>query len=166
MEQSDPTVAEHVRAAHRHYPTGVTVVTTGGADHPTGLTVSSFASVSLEPPTVLFCINSRALSYVRLYEASVVGISFLSSAQRHVAEVFATKDEDKFAQVAWSEGAHGVPLITGAVAQLQARVDDRHDVGTHTIFICQVLQADVSEGRPLLYLNRTYFDPEDLTPCP
>lgn len=154
----DTELVDRVRGAHRNYPTGVTVVTTAVDGQPYGLTVNSFSSVSLEPPTVLFCVNEASGTHEHLVDANHVGINILGREQRDVAGVFANSGGDKFAQIDWQPGLEGVPLITGASARFQARISQTTKVGTHTVFICTILEAETEEHEPLIYLRGTYAD--------
>lgn len=151
-------LVSRVKAAHRNYPTGVTVITVHRDGQPYGLAVNAFSSVSLDPPTVLFCVNESSKTHVHLVESSHVGINVLARDQEDVAGVFATSGGDKFSQIAWEQGQHGVPLISGASARFEAEVLDRHVVGTHSVFVCKVLEADASETEPLLYFRGAFAD--------
>lgn len=158
---SDTTSTDLVtrlKAAHRNYPTGVTVITVMRDGQPYGLAVNAFSSVSLEPPTVLFCVNESSKTHVHLVESTHVGINILGHQQEDVASVFASSGGDKFSQVAWETGRHGVPLLTGASSRFEVEIIDRHVVGTHSVFMCQVLEAEASEHPPLLYFRGAFAD--------
>lgn len=152
------SLADRVKAAHRNYPTGVTVITTIVDGQPYGLAVNAFSSVSLDPPTVLFCVNESAKSHAHLVRSGAVGINILGFDQEDVAQVFATSGGDKFSQLDWEQGSHGVPLIRGAASRFQARILQMHSVGTHTIFICTIQDADVQDSEPLVYLRGGFID--------
>jgi flavin reductase (DIM6/NTAB) family NADH-FMN oxidoreductase RutF len=155
---SDDELTTRLRAAHRNYPTGVTVITVIRDGQPYGLAVNAFSSVSLDPPTVLFCVNESSKTHEHLVASSHVGINILGHQQHDVASVFATSGGDKFSQVEWETGKHGVPLIAGASSRFETEVIDRHVVGTHSVFMCQVLEAEASEHAPLLYFRGTFAD--------
>ncbi len=150
------SVVEQLRCALRSFPTGVTVITAEVDGRQYGLTISAFTSVSLDPPTVLFCVNQRAHTHEYLVQAERVGISILSGDQEAIALTFATAGADKFASVDWQRGAGGSPLIAGAAARLQARVVDRHSVGTHTVFIARVESVECENGDPLVYFQQRF----------
>lgn len=152
------SLADRVRAAHRNYPTGVTVITTSIDGEPYGLAVNAFSSVSLDPPTVLFCVNESAKTHAHLVRSGAVGINILGFDQEAVAQVFATSGGDKFSQLDWEQGSEGVPLIRGAASRFQARILQMHSVGTHTVFICSIQDADVLESEPLVYLRGSFID--------
>lgn len=155
---SSDDLVTRIKAAHRNYPTGVTVITVMREGQPYGLAVNAFSSVSLDPPTVLFCVNESSKTHVHLVESTHVGINILGHQQHDVASVFATSGGDKFSQIDWETGEHGVPLITGASSRFQAEVFDRHVVGTHSVFMCRILEAEASEHAPLLYFRGTFAD--------
>lgn len=163
MPEELPSLIDRVKAAHRNYPTGITVITTTIEGEPYGLAVNAFSSVSLDPPTVLFCVNESSKTHVHLVNSDHVGINVLGRAQHDVASVFATSGGDKFSQIEWETGTMGVPVITGAAAQFEVRVDQQHKVGTHTVFICEVVDARVSDDEPLLYYRSAFIDGRHLT---
>lgn len=157
-------LASRVRAAHRNYPTGVTVITVLRDGQPYGLAVNAFSSVSLDPPTVLFCVNESSKTHAQLVESMHVGINVLACDQEDVASVFASSGGDKFSQVAWEQGTHGVPLITGASSRFEAAIIDRHVVGTHSVFMCEVLEAEASDTEPLVYFRGAFADGRVIAP--
>jgi steroid delta-isomerase-like uncharacterized protein len=149
---------EAVRSLHRKLVTGVTVVATDANGEPRGLAVNAFSSVSLEPPLILICVQKNSSTYSHLLAASHFGVSILSAAQVGVANVFATKQPDKFSQVDWHRGPHGSPLLDGACAQMEVELHDTLHASTHTIFIGQVTFADHSDAAPLVYSQGGFFD--------
>ncbi len=155
--------AEALRAVHRKFPTGVTIVTTLEGNAPIGLAVNAFSSVSLDPPLVLFCVGKSALTYPRLFAGDAVGLNILARDQRAVAERFAVSGGDKFERVKWTVGANGAPLLSECAARLEGVIETRIAAPTHTIFITRVTGAEALDREPLLYLGGTYFDSGDLT---
>jgi len=134
------------------FPTGVAVVTTCDADgvgH--GLTVSSFTSVSLDPPLVLVCVSRRATSLPVLLTAGRFGISVLARSQRALALRFARPAPDKFAGLQWRVGLLGVPLLDGSVAHVECEVARTVDGGDHDIVLGHVHRAQAFPGEPLVF---------------
>jgi flavin reductase (DIM6/NTAB) family NADH-FMN oxidoreductase RutF/predicted ester cyclase len=162
----DGAAAETLRAVHRKFPTGVTIVTTLEGSAPTGLAVNAFSSVSLDPPLVLFCVGRSALTYPRLFAGDAVCVNILARQQRRVAERFAVSGGDKFERVEWSIGRNGAPLLDGCAAQLEGVIEARIAAPTHTIFITRVTAARAFEREPLVYLDGAYFDSKQLEPAP
>lgn len=141
------------RQALGQFATGVTVVTavkpTGGL---LGLTVSSFSSVSLSPPLVLWSLALKSGSMEALLACSHYAINVLSAEQTALANQFATKDIDRYAGVHWHPGQHGAPLIAGAVATFECFNRSRHVEGDHIIFVGEVERCSHRDQTdPLLY---------------
>lgn len=150
---------ERVRRAHRRYPTGVTIVTTQTDGGPVGLACNAFASVSLDPPLVLVCVNTATRSHEHLHAGEHIGINVLACDQADLARRFAMSSPDKFAGVPWEPGAQtGVPLLFGTVAAFETVIQQRIPAGTHTIFVCEVVAAQESEREPLLYVGGAYVE--------
>ena len=137
---------------------GVTVVTVrddDGRDY--GMTVSAFASLSLEPPLVLVCIGDDATIAGAVAAAGQFAVSVLSENQEPLARRFADPDADRFAGTAVSRGIAGLALLDGAAAHLQCAIVARHRGGDHTIVVGEVLAATaVEDGRPLTYQRGEY----------
>jgi flavin reductase (DIM6/NTAB) family NADH-FMN oxidoreductase RutF len=149
--------ADDFRRVLGHFATGVTIVTTCDADcRPTGLTASAFSSVSLDPPLVLICVDHKSQSYPALREAGRFAINFLHHEHEPISRRFASTRLDKFDGVAFRLGALGLPLIDGALAQLECQTVSAHVEGDHTIFVGRVESANVGEGEPLLYYRGRY----------
>ena len=140
-----------------HFATGVTIITTtDGEKRPTGLTVSAFCSVSLDPPQILVCIDHKSQSYPALRDGDRFAVNILSSEHESVSRRFATTRLDKFEGVPFTPGVLGVPLIDGALAQLECRTVSRHVEGDHTILVGRVEEAHNAAGEPLLYYRGKY----------
>jgi flavin reductase (DIM6/NTAB) family NADH-FMN oxidoreductase RutF len=143
----------------RHFPTGVTVVTSVREGEPRGVTVSSFASVSVEPPLVLICINREARSYLYISTSKVFCVNILAGDQRDLAQRFAGKmRERQFEGVEYSLGTTGTPVLAGSVAHLDCRVQEEHHAGSHSIFIGAVVACTSRAGSPLGYYNGDFHD--------
>ena len=140
-----------------HFATGVTILTTTDAEkRPTGLTVSAFCSVSLDPPQILVCVDHKSQSYPALRDGACFGVNILASEHEPVSRRFATTRLDKFEGVPWTPGHLGVPLIDGALAHLECRTVSRHIEGDHTILVGRVEAARNGAGEPLLYFRGKY----------
>lgn len=158
--------ADLVRGVHRKFITGVTVVTTDDDGTPRGLAVNAFSSISLDPPMVLVCVQRSSSTHPVLHRASHLGISILSAGQLDVAKVFASKGDDKFAQVGWTPGAFGSPLIDGSCAQLEVEIGERLEAGSHTVFTGRVVSARHDDLAPLVYSGGGFFDISHTAPLP
>jgi flavin reductase (DIM6/NTAB) family NADH-FMN oxidoreductase RutF len=140
-----------------HFATGVTILTTVDSEaRPTGLTVSAFCSVSLDPPQVLVCVDHKSQSYPALRDGTCFAVNILGTEHEGVSRRFATTRLDKFDGVPFTVGSLGVPLIDGALAQLECRTVSRHVEGDHTILVGRVEEARNGAGEPLLYYRGKY----------
>ena len=123
---------------------------------PTGLTVSAFCSVSLDPPQVLVCVDHKSQSYPALRDRDRFAVNFLGERHEDVSRRFATTRLDKFDGVPHKLSSHGVPLLEGALVQLECRTVSRHVEGDHTILVALVEEARNGAGEPLLYFRGQY----------
>ena len=139
------------------FTTGVTVVTicdTEGTRY--GLTAISFASVSLEPPMVLFCVAHSAPSLEGLIRSQHFAINVLASDQEEIAKRFARPAQDKFAGLDWRVGVLGDPLLDRCIAHIECSLDARHPTGDHDIVIGRVHRVKFYAGEPLIF-HRSRF---------
>lgn len=142
------------RALMRQFPAGVTIVTFDDGGTLGGLTVSSFCSLSLEPPLVLVCIDRGVASHDAIARAGKFGVSVCSAEQGGLAWDFANPQKEKQALLEATPHslADGVPLLEGCVATMSCRVVGTHAAGDHTIYVGQVESGTVDESRePLVY---------------
>ncbi|MFG1480126.1 flavin reductase family protein [Xanthobacter sp. V4C-4] len=137
------------------FATGVAVVTASADDGTRiGVTMSSFNSVSLDPPLVLFCVDRRAHSLPALRAARGFGINILGEGQQALSDRFARPLEDKWSAVEHRLGAHDVPLISGALAHLECAPHAIHAGGDHEIFVVRVLRISAAGTEPPLVFFR------------
>jgi len=143
--------------ALRQWASGVTVVTTKDrAGNLHGITVSAFSSVSLAPPPVLLCIDNHAGSHHAFAESRQFVVNILSEAQQHVSQQFAAHLPDKFAHIEFDETAEGIPILSGALANLECRLVSSCEGGDHTIFVGEIENTIVRAGKPLIYFEGQY----------
>lgn len=141
-----------LRDAFGCFASGITVVTM--RDHgglPTGVTVSSFSSLSLEPPLCVFSLIRTQVScrWIEAREAFTVNI--LGAEQSETAVQFATPSEDKFAGVRWTEGRNGMPVIDGSLAHFECCKWATYDGGDHVLIVGEITHFARTEGTPLIY---------------
>jgi flavin reductase (DIM6/NTAB) family NADH-FMN oxidoreductase RutF len=141
-----------------HFASGVTVVTTEHMGLLHGMTVSSFSSLSLKPPLVLICIDKGVSCHDAIATSGRFAVNILEKHQEHLSRRFATPNIDKFMGVAFSLGQLGLPLLDDALAAIECRLHNTFDGGDHTIFVGEVVDAEVREGSPLLYYRRGYHE--------
>lgn len=147
------------RAALGRFGTGVTVVTTLDAKKkPHGLTVSAFASVSLEPPLVLICIDHTNTSGPALKKSGRFSVNILAEEQEELARRFSEppSDADLFEGVDIRIGLGGIPMLRNSLAVLECLVIEQRDAGDHAIFIGEVEFAHLTDAHPLLYFRGAY----------
>ncbi|MFV1857827.1 MAG: flavin reductase family protein [Anaerolineales bacterium] len=151
---------DELRSVLRQWASGVTLVTAGhgGALH--GMTVSSFSSVSLEPPLISVNIERRTRTYALMTEAGAFGVCILASDQRDLALRFGGRVPDleqRLEGVAHSLGELGSPILEGCLASLECRVHATLPAGTHTVFVGEVTAWDIDPRKsPLLYWRRQF----------
>jgi flavin reductase (DIM6/NTAB) family NADH-FMN oxidoreductase RutF len=146
--------ARDFRNALGTYATGVTVITVADADgKPHGLTCNSFASVSLNPPLVLWSLGMFSQRLAVFQNASHFAVNVLGASQQALAKKFANSSEDKFAGVEWTAGRGGAPLLKGSVANFQCRAVDRYYGGDHVIFLGAVEAYAYDRREPLLFAH-------------
>ena len=138
------------------FATGVTVVTTQHAGQLQGITASAVASVSLQPPTLLICLNRQSSTCRTLTTSGAFCVNVLADAQQALGLRFASKTDDKFAGIEFLPGANGAPRIAGALAQLECTVTSMHEAATHNVFFGTVTQVHVADGQPLAYFRGSF----------
>ena len=147
------------RSALGMFATGVTVVTARNASGaPVGLTANSFNSVSLSPPLVLWSLARSAGSMPAFERGSHYAINILAADQRELAERFASKSIDRFADLDFRDGAGGAPVIDGAAAVFECFNRSRYEEGDHVIFVGEVERCTWrAAAQPLIFHGGRYF---------
>ena len=156
-QQAEGRDLRDLRRALGQFATGVTVVTTrddGG--RPVGVTANSFASLSLEPPLVLWCLDRNAGSLPAFRESTHFAVNVLAASQHHLSRLFATPGADRFAGTEIHDGPGGMPLLEGALAHFVCRNVRQLEAGDHVIVIGQVEHYQTFEGEPLVFHSGFY----------
>jgi len=151
---------DEFKAVMGKFASGVTVVTTvDAAGELWGITVSAFSSLSLSPPLCLVCIDKRAGSLGALTASRKLAVNFLSDQQEAISNRFASRSDDKFAEVTHEAGpVTGCPVLPEALAWMECEVRDILPGGDHDIFIAELVNVRVNDGKPLLYWGGAYGD--------
>jgi flavin reductase (DIM6/NTAB) family NADH-FMN oxidoreductase RutF len=150
---SQPLSAEEFREAIGHFASGVTVITALHGGQAFGTTASAVCSVSLEPPTLLVCMNRSSATGLAIDRSGRFAVNILTDRQADLAERFARRGGG-FDGVAVEPGRHGEPLLAEALATIECRVIERAAGGTHTVFIAAVDRASARSGAtPLAYFR-------------
>jgi flavin reductase (DIM6/NTAB) family NADH-FMN oxidoreductase RutF len=148
---------DEFRSVLGRFPSGVTVVTTKAADaSDSGMTVSAFCSVSLEPPLVLICIEKSASAYQALTSSTGFVVNILSAGQEQIARRFAIVDIDRFEGVGYSRSQNGFAVLDDALGLIECTTVAQHDAGDHTVIVGEVEAARAETGTPLLYYRGGY----------
>src|SRR6201981_67773 len=154
---SSPIDPRDFRNALGTYATGVTIITAAGADgKPVGLTCNSFASVSLNPPLVLWSLVLYSSSLNAFQNASHFAVNVLGVSQQALANKFAKSSDDKLIGVEWKPGLGKAPLLAEAVANFQCRSVNRYYGGDHVIFLGAVEAYAYNHSEPLLFARGRY----------
>jgi molybdenum cofactor synthesis domain-containing protein len=139
------------------WATGVAVMTTIDANgQPKGITVNSFASVSLDPPLVLWSIAKTAQSLSAFRRGCVFAVNFLGQGQQTIAKRFATSGGAKFTDVAYRRAVEGPPLLDGAAASLVCEATEEHEGGDHIVIIGRVVGMVAESLPPLLFVDGAF----------
>src|SRR5579885_1464286 len=145
------------RSALGAFATGVTVVTTRGANgEAVGLTANSFNSVSLDPPLVLWSLARSARSLPVFSQAPHWAVHILAADQEALSNRFAARGEDKFAGLETDTSAQNVPLLRGCAARFLCRTAFQYEGGDHIIFVGEVIEFDRSDSPPLVFHGGRY----------
>ncbi len=144
---------DDLRRAFRRHAAGVAVVTARGPLGPVGLTATSLASLSADPPLLTFNVSGTSPTGSLLARAEHVGVHLLTHEQADLAERFARRHEDRFAPpTRWEPGLHGVPILAGVRAWMLAAVEHRFHVAGQVVLVGRVLRTATGDvGPPLLY---------------
>jgi flavin reductase (DIM6/NTAB) family NADH-FMN oxidoreductase RutF len=161
--------ALHFRRTLSQFATGVTVITTraggtAGAEAPfVGITASSFNSVSVDPPLILWSMATRANSLPMFRDGSHYIVNVLAASQLDLCQRFATLKGDRFAGVDYRLSANGLPILSNALAWFECHNRSRYDEGDHVIFVGEVERCGVHDasGKPLVFQGGEFS-----TTCP
>ncbi|TGK28956.1 flavin reductase [Leptospira gomenensis] len=144
-----------------HFPSGVTVITYSHLGKHSGLTVSSFSSLSLNPPLILFCLQKNITSHNPIRSSGKFVVNILAQGQDAISNGFASGKVDKHAlieELRCDFGELGVPVLPGILSHIECEVEQFVDGGDHSIVIGKVISAGSNdERRPLLYYRRDYY---------
>lgn len=146
------------RAALGQYATGVAVVTAlDDAGRPVGMTINSFASVSLDPPLILWSVQLNTTSSISFRKCGRFSVNVLSAGQQNTALRFARTDEHKFLDFAVDTGLGGVPLIPGALATFECTTWAVYPGGDHEIIVGEVENLITRPGSALCFYQGRFL---------
>ena len=142
------------RESMGRFPSGVVVATTRDKEgHRWGFTASAFSSLSLSPPLLLVCLDNKADCHHAFMTADYFGVNILRPRHKEIAMAFASKGTDKFADINFSTGKHGVPLLGDALVSMECRMETMLRGGDHTVLVGLIEDADVNDGGAMVYMG-------------
>ncbi len=157
--------SQHFREAHfkeamGSLASGVSVVTARHQNQAIGITISSFTSLSLLPPQILFCLDLKSKSRAAFGLRKSFAINLLSDEQKHLAQHFALAGKKSWDHIAFEENKLGVRILKKSIVSFACTVSKQHKSGDHIIIIGKVdaVSAVDKHARPLLYFRRHYYD--------
>lgn len=153
--------AREYRDALGLYPTGVALVTLLHDGAARAMTINSFASVSLDPPLILWSVARESLRYRLFRDAEAFAVNVLAADQEALATACAQSDDLQAAGAQWSLGEGGAPLVEGAVARLECVRDAVHPGGDHDIIVGRVIGFDQPRRSPALVFHRSAYASAD-----
>jgi flavin reductase (DIM6/NTAB) family NADH-FMN oxidoreductase RutF len=159
--ESGKLSAAEFRKAMGCFGTGVTIVTLDLDGEVHGMTANAFASVSLDPLLLLVCVDHSARTHAHLHAKKRFGINILAESQREISEYYARpvhvhEQAEEEAGARFDRTTHGTPVLHGALAYLECRLQSTQEAGDHTIFIAEVEDVVVRQGEPLLFFRGKY----------
>jgi len=165
-ETAEPVLTpdpDELRRAMGLFASGVTVITGVDEGEPVGFACQAFASVSLEPPLILFCAAHSGRTWPRIRSTGRFSVNVLGEKQTDLCGRFGSRTGRKFDGLDWELSRWGTPVLAGVLLTVHAEVDVVHVAGDHDVVIGRVLEVDPrAEGRPLLfYRGRFGIDHED-----
>lgn len=150
--------ADTFKSIMRQMAGTVTVIATASEDGLHGMTATAVCSVCADPPTILIIVNRSTRTHPHIENKQAFTINILNESQKDIAELFASKGTDPFAEVSHELMNDGCPVINETTAYLHCSTQAQAIVGTHTIFIGRVIDAGVGTLRPLIYYDGKYCE--------
>jgi flavin reductase (DIM6/NTAB) family NADH-FMN oxidoreductase RutF len=152
-----PIEKNQLRQVMGHFATGVTIITTFNKDGQMhGLTANAFTSVSLEPPLLLISVDKKAESWPAFEESKVFTVNILADEQEALSRKFAVSGGNKFEGVAYRRGANGAAILDGTLAHIECTLYAAYEGGDHSIYLGEIQEAEVREGKPLVFYRGGY----------
>lgn len=162
FQQTPDNVQEQLRAGMRYWASGVGVATAAHNDTQMGMTVSSFTSVSMEPPVVLVSMHKNTRTHDVVLASNAFAVTLLAADQQEISARFAGQDEveDRFAGLETFTLETGSPLLAGGISFFDCRLIGTYETETVTVMFGELVAARVAKNpgeiSPLLYQNRDY----------
>jgi flavin reductase len=162
VTKETPVSAEIFKQSMRLLAGGVCIAATANGGEWLGLTVTAVCSLTLEPPTLIVCVNRDAGAHATMRTTKRLSVNFLASEHVDLAQLFSSssfKGSGRFDPVKWSAMASGMPALAGALAALDCVIIDELNFGQHSVFFCEVKAARLEpEREPLVHFNREFCE--------
>jgi flavin reductase (DIM6/NTAB) family NADH-FMN oxidoreductase RutF len=152
---------QSLRSMMGRFATGVTVVAARHGPLLAGMTANAIASISVDPPLLMASINRRSETHVAIVGSHSFAVSVLGAEQRSIADCFALPTTaaklQRFCDAPWHEAETGSPILDGAIAYFDCRLNASYAAGTHTMFVGEIVSAGYEEGgQPLVWFGSRY----------
>jgi 4-nitrophenol 2-monooxygenase / 4-nitrocatechol 4-monooxygenase, reductase component len=148
-----PLDAGAFRQVIGRFMSGVVVITATHQGERRGMTVSAIASLSLDPPMIVTCLNAASATQEVIRRAGAFAVNILAEDQEQLAGIFARPGTEPFPELPWEPGITGAPLLAGALAVLECRIAQEVRGGSHRVLLAHVVRASAGEGSPLAYFR-------------
>ncbi|WP_137132733.1 flavin reductase family protein [Rhizobium sp. FY34] len=160
----DPPI-DAFKGAMRRFASGVGVITAGQGEDRRGLTATAISSVTMDPPTILVCVNKNGEAHQAIEKDGAFCVNILASEGEGAALDFAGQTgragADRFAAFSWSQLTTGSPALDGALANIDCEITERVETASHTVFFGRVLDVRLSDGAPLVHFDRKFVKLEN-----
>ncbi len=150
---------ESFKLALRRFASGVTIVTVRSGELTHGMTASSFASASLEPPLIVVCLDKTSQTLQLLRDAGAFAVNVLADGQEELARTFSSRGPKPLEGYSSAASPCGAPLLDGALAWLDCLTHAIVEAGDHDIVLGRVQAAELGAGAPLIYYDGDYRSP-------
>ena len=152
ISESPGPTPEEMRASMSRFASGVTVVTGLDQEGPTGFVCQSFASVSLDPPLILFCADRKGRSWPRIRRSGWFTVNVLADNQVDMCTRFGSSDGLKYDGIDWKRSRWGTPALPGVLLRVHASIENIHLSGDHDVIIGRVAELEcLSDASPLIF---------------
>jgi flavin reductase (DIM6/NTAB) family NADH-FMN oxidoreductase RutF/DNA-binding GntR family transcriptional regulator len=148
-----PLDAGAFRQVIGRFMSGVVVITATHQGERRGMTVSAVASLSLDPPMIVTCLNAASSTQEAIRRAGAFAVNILAEDQEHLAGLFARPGADPFLDLPCEPGITGAPILAGALAVLECQIAQEVRGGSHRVLLANVVRASAGEGSPLAYFR-------------
>src|ERR1700753_1477422 len=151
--EGQPLDAAVFRQVIGRFMSGVVVITATHQGERRGMTVSAIASLSLDPPMIVTCLNAASATQEVIRRAGAFAVNILAEDQEQGAGISARPGAEPFPDLPWEPGITGAPLLAGALAVLECRIAQEVRGGSHRVLLAHVVRASAGEGSPPAYLR-------------